>query len=151
MSEQSYSRELTVSAKPEAVYKAITKEIDKWWFTNAGEISKVGQVIKFVHWTMRITELSPNQKVVMECIKANHLEEGVPRELQEQIKEEWLGTTITWTIEEIDKGLKVSVQHKGLVQALFCYDMCSKGWDYFWESLKKYLETGTGMPAEVPE
>ena len=26
-----------------------------------------------------------------------------------------------------------------------------KGWDYFWESLKKYLETGTGMPAEVPE
>jgi len=35
MSEQSYSREFTVLVRPEAVYEAITKEIDKWWFTTA--------------------------------------------------------------------------------------------------------------------
>ncbi len=151
MSEQSYSREFTVLVRPEAVYEAITKEIDKWWFTTAEEIRDEGQVIKFGHWTMRITELRPNQKIVMDCIKANHLVEGVSRELQEQIKEEWLGTSVEWAIEEQGKGLKIIVQHKGLVPTLACYDMCSEGWGYFWESLEKYLKTGVGMPAEVPE
>lgn len=31
MSDQSYTIEIQIAAKPESVYQAITNEVDKWW------------------------------------------------------------------------------------------------------------------------
>ena len=49
MPEQDYSTEMLVSAKPEFVYKAITKEIDKWWSELSIKALQVGEqlTVKF--------------------------------------------------------------------------------------------------------
>ena len=45
MPEQSYSKEFTVLANTEAVYKAITKEINKWWTIASNEAFNAGDIL----------------------------------------------------------------------------------------------------------
>jgi len=145
MSEQSYSKDFLVSAKPKLVYKALTKEIDKWWTELSNKALQVGdkltvQFEKTTTWVMTVSEAVMNQSLVWQVTEANHDLENI------STKDEWKGTTIKWQIEENETGSKVSFTHEGLVPALECYDICEGGWVYFLESLKNYLDTGKGNP-----
>ena len=145
MSGQSYSTEILISAKSESVYKAITREIDKWWTDLSNQALQVGDQLavrfeKTTSWVMTVSEAFPNRSLVWKVVEANHDLEDITR------KDEWKGTTIKWEIVENETGSKVTLTHEGLLPALECYEICEAGWGYFLGSLKKYLETGRGYP-----
>ena len=145
MSERSYSTELLVSVKPESVYNAITKDIDKWWTELSNQAQRVRDqlIVRFENttsWVMRVSEALPNRSLVWKVVEANHDLEGITK------KDEWKETTIKWEIAENETGSKVTLTHEGLIPALECYEICKAGWGYFLGSLKNYLETGRGYP-----
>ena len=147
MGENSYRRTIVVSATPSAVYRALTREIDRWWAPDANSAQKLGDTVTIrfgqTFWHLRATLLVPGKRVELECVAANHVEEGLPA----SIREEWLGTTLDWEIEPEGAGSQVAFCHKGLVPALGCYAVCEAGWDhYFLHSLQRYLKTGKGDP-----
>jgi uncharacterized protein YndB with AHSA1/START domain len=145
MSGQSYSKEILVSVKPETVYKALTKEIDKWWTELSNQAVHAGDRLtvrfeKTTSWVMIVSEASPNQYLTWKVTEANHDLEGV------FAKDEWKGTSIKWKIEKESSGSKITLTHEGLIPALECYEICQTGWDYFLGSLKNFLESGKGNP-----
>ena len=145
MSGQSYSEEILIDAESESVYRAITKEIDKWWTELSNQALQVGDQLsvrfeKKTSWVMTVSEALPNRSLVWKVDEANHDLEDLSK------KDEWKGTSIKWEMEEFETGTKVNLTHQGLVPALECYDICEAGWGYFLGSLKKYLETGEGYP-----
>lgn len=145
MSTEGYSTEISVSVKPELVFKAITRDIDKWWTELSNQALEVGDqlVVKFeknTSWVTTVSEAIPNRSLVWKVDEANHDLEELAK------KDEWKGTTIKWQIAENETGSKVTLTHQGLVPALECYEICHTGWGYFLGSLKNYLETGEGHP-----
>ena len=145
MSIQNYSTQILISAKPDSVYKAIAKDIGKWWTELSNQASQVGDrlVVRFektTSWVMTVAEAVPNRSLVWEVVEANHDLEGLTK------KDEWKQTTIRWKITENKTGTTVTLTHQGLITALECYKICQAGWDYFLGSLKNYLETGEGYP-----
>ena len=145
MSGRSYSTEILISAKPESVFNAITKDIDKWWTELSNLAIQVGDqlIVRFektTSWVMTVFEAFPNRCLVWKVAEANHDLEGITK------KDEWKGTTIKWEIVENETGSKVTLTHEGLVPALECYEICEAGWGYFLGSLKNYLEIGKGYP-----
>ena len=145
MSEQSYSEEISIYAESEFVYRAITKEIDKWWTELSNQAPQVGDQLsvrfeKKTSWVMTVSEAFPNRSLVWKVDEANHDLEDLSK------KDEWKGTSIKWEMVEIEAGTKITLTHQGLVPALECYNICQAGWGYFLESLKNYLETGKGYP-----
>ncbi len=145
MSEQSYSNELLVSARPELVFNAITKEIDKWWTTSSNKASKVGDelTVRFGERTykvMKVTKAIHSESISWEVTEANIDHEGFSK------TDEWVGTTINWKIEQSPNGSRVLFLHEGLVPTFECYKACQGGWNYFLESLKDFLDTGKGNP-----
>lgn len=47
MSDQSYAREMTVSASPSAAYGALTRGIDQWWTATSNPITSAGDAVTF--------------------------------------------------------------------------------------------------------
>jgi uncharacterized protein YndB with AHSA1/START domain len=145
----SYTREITVSATPEAAYKALTTDFNKWWTIDCNPIHKSGDTITFrfgpSYWKMQAIKLEPSKQVELKCIEAHHIHAG----LHLPILDEWEGTTLEWQIEQSTDKTVITLTHEGLVPSLNCYEICEQGWDYFFvSSLKQYLDTGKGMPFE---
>ena len=145
MSSASYSTKFLVSASPQAVYKAVTSDIDSWWTEIANDVCNVGDrlIVRFektTSWVMTLSEAIPHRSVIWEVVEANHDLEVLAR------RDEWEGTTIVWTIREDEGGSRITFVHKGLSPALDCFEICASGWTYFLGSLKSYLETGRGRP-----
>lgn len=143
--EESYSTEINVTATPETVFKAITSEIDKWWTTSSNEALVVGDKLevrfgKTTYKVMSVTKSSPNEAIDWKVEEANIGHEGLFK------KNEWVGTTINWTIEGSSNGSNIFFTHTGLVPSFECYDVCQGGWNYFLMSLKNFLNTGKGTP-----
>jgi len=146
MSEQSYSKELSVAASAASVFKAITKEVNKWWTMDSNEAIDIGDIltVRFgePHFmSMEVENNIPNKLLVWKVVGANMFIEGGGTK-----NDEWVGTKIEWKISETESGSKVSLFHEGLVPSFECYDTCKNGWDYFLGSLKEYLNTGSGNP-----
>jgi uncharacterized protein YndB with AHSA1/START domain len=145
MSRQSYSTEVFISIKPDLVYKAITKDIDKWWTELSNQALEVGDqlVVRFeknTSWVMTVSEAIPNRSLVWKVVEANHDLENLSK------TDEWKGTTIKWEIVENKTGSKMTLIHHGLVPKLECFEICQAGWNYFLGNFKDYLETGKGYP-----
>ena len=146
MSEQSYSKKITVTADVEFVYKAITKEIDKWWTINSNDAVNVGDIltVKFgepYFMSMQVEDSIPNKLLVWKVVSANMFVEGSGIN-----NDEWVGTKIHWKLSGAERGSDISLYHEGLIPSFDCYDICKDGWDYFLGSLKAFLDTGTGSP-----
>jgi len=151
MNHDDYTRNIVVLSTPNAAYKALTSEFDKWWTLDTDSLSTVGDTIKFkfdtTYWVMRANTLSPNY-IELECIEAHHIHDGLPS----SILKEWEGTKLKWEIQEQDGNTKISLTHEGLIPSLDCFEICKEGWDYFFvTSLKKYLNEGKGSPYEAEE
>ena len=145
MSDESYSTEILISVKPESVYKAITRDIDKWWTESANQAVRSGdrlvvQFEKTTSWVMIVSQAFPNRSIVWKVDEANHDLEDLRK------KDEWKGTSIKWNIKTNEAGSTVTLTHQGLIPTLECYEICQAGWGYFLGSLKDYLETGQGYP-----
>lgn len=145
MPDKNYSTEIKISATPEAVFRALTSQIDQWWTESSNKAGQIGDklVVRFEKttcWQMIVTEASNNQLLVWQVLEAHHDLDNIAE------KDEWKGTTIRWEISATNVGSKLMLIHQGLVPELQCYDICQSGWDYFLGSLKRFLETGKGHP-----
>ena len=117
MSRRSYSTEILISTNPEAVYKAITNDIDKWRTESSNQAQKVGDrlIVRFekrTSWVMTVSEAYPNRSLIWKVVEANHNLEGI------STRDEWKGTTIKWKIEGNETGSRITFIHEGLVPAL---------------------------------
>jgi uncharacterized protein YndB with AHSA1/START domain len=92
---------------------------------------------------VRIAILDPPRLVEWDVIEQNHPESTGFIDLND-----WVGTHIRFEIEPIDTGHSgLHFTHQGLV-LLECGNLCSSAWSFFLgQSLRAYLETGTGHPA----
>lgn len=149
MTDEDYSKTISVDASPQDTYVALTNGFEKWWTMPDNPIQAVGDVARFkfppgeAFWTFQATNLVPGKLVDLRCVEANHLHEGMP----DAIREEWLGTSLTWHIREEDGKTVIHFVHSGLTPTLHCFEICEAGWDYFFvDSLKAYLDTGVGLP-----
>lgn len=143
MQHTDYSRELTVSAAPERVYQALSRDLGLWWGNSAEGVSRVGDTatIGFSEnpnqWTFEAIELAEAKAVVLLCIDSDHHHAGLPGAIQQ----EWLGSKLIWRMEKVAAGTRIQFTHAGLTPELACYDVCQSGWDhYFGPGLCEYLQ-----------
>ena len=149
MTKEDYSKAISVDASALDAYLALTNGFEKWWTTPDNPVHAVGDVSRFcfppgkAFWAFQAMNLVPGRLVDLKCVEANHLHEGMP----DAIREEWLGTSLTWHIREEDGKTVIQFVHSGLTPTLHCFEICEAGWDYFFvDSLKAYLNTGVGLP-----
>lgn len=152
MNNVNYQRENLVLATPHEVYSALTKGLGNWWTPPSKAIEQINDELTFrfppnpTYWTMRVEKLVPDKIVVLKCIDANHLHDGLP----DSIRQEWLNTVLNWEIIEKGNMTLIRFEHTGLTPTLGCYEICEAGWDHFFmDSLKKYLESDKGNPGHI--
>lgn len=143
---ENYKSTISLQASTAKVFSALTEEIPLWWTEMfEGSANKEGAefTVRFgdsVYKTMQIVALVPNSKVVW-YVKASLID--IPKLKN---KTEWVGTTIVWEIEQSSDKTLLHLEHQGLNEAIECYEICANGWQQFTNSLKLYIETGTGNP-----
>jgi len=149
MTHDHFRRSILVSADAHSAFAALTTGIEHWWTKPDHPIAQVGDRAKFTFppgksfWTFEAVRLDAPHRVEMTCVEALHLHEGMPHE----IEQEWLGTTVVWTITQDGDQTRIDLEHRGLNPALLCFDVCQAGWDMFFTgSLKAYLDSGVGRP-----
>ena len=141
-----YNISVDVDTTIEAAFSAVSHEVEKWWGKVDNSSPKLYEEFSIffgkTEWRFVISDQIPNEKITWRCIKAKHYDGD-----RTDIREEWLGTEITWQFTEKNNHVEISLLHNGLTPELNCYDICESGWNYFvGSSLKKYLESGNGSP-----
>jgi len=123
------------------VFAALTDpaRISSWWTKASGSGAQGGEV----------TFLFGDEKLVVHVDKADRsIVQWSP--LVCTPEPEWVGTTITFTVSQIQNGgSQIDFRHTGLAQ-LECFDSCRKGWGHFLPSLVDYVDAGQGSPYPRP-
>jgi uncharacterized protein YndB with AHSA1/START domain len=124
-------------SSPDAIYQALTTidGLSGWWTTDTRGQTDAGGVIQFRFgnggFDMKVTELAPGRRVAWQVI------DGPP---------EWLGTTISFDIEQRGDWTILLFRHAGWKEPVEFMHHCSTKWAVFLLSLKSLLETGKGAP-----
>jgi uncharacterized protein YndB with AHSA1/START domain len=128
----------TFDAAPDAVFAALT-DIDALtgWWTPAGGGAGAGETLRF---------LMGDQEVVMRVEEANRPSRVRWSVLVCEPAPDWVGTSITFDIEQAGAGAVLHFQHHGLNPGLECFDMCYAGWTRHLASLVEYVDRGAGNP-----
>jgi uncharacterized protein YndB with AHSA1/START domain len=119
------------------VYKALTtvEGLSAWWTTETLGENNVGGMIKFRFGTggfdMKVLELQPARRVLWQVADG---------------PEEWIGTRISFDLEQRAGWTIVLFKHEGWKQPVEFMHHCSTKWAVFLLSLKSLLETGKGAP-----
>lgn len=129
---------VTIKAPSEIIYKALTTEegLSGWWAKQTTAKPEIGFLNTFTFGTfinkMKVSKLTPGKVVKWKCIESI---------------EEWVGTTITFELE--DKGGKTLLRftHGGWKEISDTFAGCTYDWALFMVSLKSLCETGAGTPA----
>lgn len=136
---------LEIAAEPEAVYAAITEgeKLAQWWTdTNTAEavegsqadfVFEGGQIV----FKMKIEELDHARRVVWAAVDS-----PVPG---------WPGTTITFDLAPQDGRTMLLFGHRGWPSIEGAFPNINFNWALYLQSLKDYLETGTGSPHVEPK
>jgi uncharacterized protein YndB with AHSA1/START domain len=137
---QHIEREIIIPAAPEQVFHALTQPdgLTGWWANQAIAAPIRGTVIE-LHFDndetmqMEIADLEVGKKVHWLVQIAPH---------------DWEGSTITWDLQPVSAGTQLLFCHHDLVEGKSGYGIAQTraGWDYFLQSLQRYLETGKGTP-----
>jgi len=141
--------ELTIRAAPQAVYDAVTTQegLTSWWTRDCTASPEVDSQAVFgfeeraAVFTMRIDLLEPPELVHWDCVDG---------------PDEWPGTKVAFRIEgldtnddgEPDGGTRVRFWHGEWEFEDGVLPRCSFQWAMYLDSLRRYLETGTGSPNE---
>jgi uncharacterized protein YndB with AHSA1/START domain len=129
---------VTIKATPEQVYNAVTTQegIESWWCKNTTARPALGFVNIFIFGKfrneMKVTELVPGKRVAWECIASI---------------EEWIGTTISFDLEEKNGNTLLRFTHGGWRAVTDTFAGCNYDWALFIKSLKTFCETGVGNPS----
>lgn len=143
----SYRQRLELAAPVATVYRALTSaEGLRGWWTEACEVGAAEGDTVAVHFgpvykRMHIERLVANRTVRWHCVDANLIAPGVrdPRE--------WVDTSLIFRlVAAAPDRTTLHFEHLGLTPEVECYAICSAGWGQFLDSLRRYVETGTGAP-----
>jgi len=127
---------LHISAAKEKVYNALTttEGLANWWTVQTSGESRPSGILEFRfgemgYNKMKVTELKPNELVRWECIDG---------------PQDWIGTTISFQLDENDKKTRVRFEHAGWKEANDFFGACSFSWGRYLESLRQLCQTGKG-------
>lgn len=146
-----YQRQLVFPVPRAAVYRALATQqgLRSWWTQDCEVSDVVGGEATFrfnrVFKVMRIERLVPDREVLWRCVRAQLIATGVDN------PEEWVGTLIRFELHATPEGAtRLEFEHRGLVPALQCHALCSRGWDQYLQSLGQALTSGQGTPFAAP-
>jgi uncharacterized protein YndB with AHSA1/START domain len=106
-----------------------------WWTPTVEFPGGVGSVMKPSFATAPIPfELTVDQ-VTEQCVKWSNSGDFPPR---------WAGTTIEWTLTPTDDGTLVRFSHDGWTSDEGSFPRSAMAWARLLDSLKQYVESGTG-------
>lgn len=128
----------TVNVPASKVYETLTtaEGLSEIWTNELIVNNQIGFINEFRFGSnditkMRIEELITNKKVVWLCIDSDP---------------EWLGTTISFDIEEKNGKSFITLRHSNWKEVTPFYRSCNYNWAIFLYSLKSYCEDGDGIP-----
>jgi uncharacterized protein YndB with AHSA1/START domain len=127
-----------IKANPEKIYNAVTTQegLTSWWAKETTAKPEVGFVNVFTFGKfrneMKVTKLVTNKRVEWKCINSI---------------EEWIGTDISFDLEEKDGSTVLRFTHGGWRASTDMLAHCTYDWASFIKSLKSLCETGTGTPS----
>ncbi|GAA6208404.1 hypothetical protein NBRC116601_16970 [Cognatishimia sp. WU-CL00825] len=127
-----YHASISVPADAQAARAALFDQMPLWW-SDRVEPAGNGFTIRFnnSHVTFAFDAKDP---LVWHCTQAHMIIEDVAD------AGEWQNTRLIWQIQETPKGCDITLIHKGLNETLACLDVCTRGWQHFFEtSLKAHL------------
>ncbi len=135
--------ELTIAAPPDAVFAAVTTRdgLASWWTADCKAEPAEGTEAEFgfenhsVVMRMRVDALEPPELVHWQCIDG---------------PDEWAGTSIAFRIEpaaDAPGSTVLRFWHGGWEYEDGLLPRCSFQWAMYLDSLRRYLETGSGSPA----
>jgi hypothetical protein len=119
------------------VYNGLTavEGLAGWWTTTTEGENEVGGVLKFRFgsggFDMKVLALHPARRVLWQVVDG---------------PEEWLGTKISFDLEQREDWTIVLFKHEGWKAPVEFMHHCSTKWAVFLLSLKSLLETGRGAP-----
>jgi uncharacterized protein YndB with AHSA1/START domain len=128
---------VVINATTEKVYSAVTTQegLESWWCKQTTAKPELGFVNVFTFGKfqneMKTTTLTPNKKVEWKCVNSI---------------EEWMGTEISFDMEEKDGKVIVRFAHAGWRAVTDTFAGCTYDWAKFLKSLKSFCETGSGTP-----
>jgi uncharacterized protein YndB with AHSA1/START domain len=125
-------------SSPAEVYTALTtvEGLAGWWTTNTEGVGDcIDGVLQFRFgpggFDMKVRQLDPGKRVVWEVVAG---------------PEEWIGTHVDWTLEQVDDYTIILFNHQGWKEPVEFMYHCSTKWAIFLMSLKALVETGKGAP-----
>ena len=137
-----YSSTVIIGVPASNIFRALTSDINAWWGDTDRQINKKGDVFK-VSWgepwyLFEVIEYQKDSLIEWKCIDANQIISGL-----EGVQKEWVGSVVHWNIERLsDQVSRLFIEHRGLTEALTCYEFCSSTWNRFLHiALKNYLES----------
>lgn len=137
----SYSATINVPAPVTAAWRAIRDEMHLWWSLQV-EPSETGATIRFGNSHVSF-DIGAERDGIEQwlCTDANMIIEDVADTA------EWQGTSLIWRVVPEGSGSRITLTHQGLNQSLECLDVCTRGWQHFFEgSLKAHLSGGMPSP-----
>jgi uncharacterized protein YndB with AHSA1/START domain len=129
---------------PDKVYDALTtvEGLSGWWTQEVKGSGDLGGVLEFRFppvggFDMEVLERRPSERVAWRVVDG---------------PEEWIGTTIDWSLRQEGDYTIVLFKHQGWQEPVEFMHHCSTKWGSFLMSLKSLVETGEGAPAprDVP-
>jgi uncharacterized protein YndB with AHSA1/START domain len=131
--------QLTIASPPDRVFEAVTTVpgLSAWWSTDVefgpaeGEL-QVGFEAGTVRMRFQTDAFDPPELAHLTCIDG---------------PAEWPGTQLAFRIEAGEGGSVVRFWHGGWEYEDGDLPRCSFQWAMYLDSLRRYLETGTGSPA----
>ena len=129
-----------IRATPERVFKAIaSEEIAKWWGSKETyRVTKWTGELK-VGGSFRSEGIGSDGKTFV--VSGEFLEIDAPKKLVHTWRYDWgdSKTTITYRLEAIDGGTRLTIRHEGFRDAKDCAEHAT-GWERVFTWLQKYLE-----------
>ncbi len=136
---QNYRATISAPVSPDSARAAIFDEMHLWW-TDRTERAPSGVTVRF-NRSHASFAFDPQNPLIWRCTDANMIIENVADST------EWTGTRLLWEISPTDTGCTVTLEHEGLNDTLACLDVCTRGWQHFFEtSLLAHLTGGTPAP-----
>jgi uncharacterized protein YndB with AHSA1/START domain len=146
------SYDVRTKAAPGKVYAAVSTQdgYAGWWCRTCDVDSRAGGEAEFRFYqssavmTFQFDRLERDRAVTMACIRTKSTNPAMP-------VDKWKGTTMEWTIAPLaDGGSDVRFEHGGWADGPWLQQI-HQVWGNYIESLKSYLETGTGKPYDDPK
>ena len=126
------------AAAPDAVFSALTdvEALTGWWTPAAGG-ANAGETLRFLmgdtEAVMRVDEADRPSRVCWSVLVC-------------EVAPDWVGTSITFDLEQVGAGTELRFQHHGLNPSLECFELCNAGWTRHLASLVDYVDHGAGSP-----